>query len=261
MLTSADALFPRPSLDTFSTSRSAGARATLLSLSCLLFRFPHPSALSAPPPAGPTVSRHQNVLPLKSGGSPPPTPFPAAFVAPTASVLGAVTATPSASVWYGATVRGDVAPVSLADRSAVMDGAIVGGGARVGAGAVVGAAAVVGDGAVLGEGAVVGAGAVLGEGVVVEANGVVDAGTFFRGGRGGGAGGREALCWCGTLRRRRPPGCTACVRARGGGCGRGGRPPAVTPAHQTATRRARPVSRIFVGDLPRPGRQALQSLL
>lgn len=215
MLTSADALFPWPSLDAFSTSRSAGARATLPYLSCFCFHFPI-RLHSLPPPCWPTVSRHQNVLPLNSSGSPPPTPFPAAFVAPTASVLGAVTATPSASVWYGATVRGDVAPVSLADRSAVMDGAIVGGGARVGAGAVVGAAAVVGDGAVLGEGAVVGAGAVLGEGVVVEANGVVDAGTFLRWGTRGGAGGREALRWCGTLRRRRPSGCTACVCARGG---------------------------------------------
>lgn len=134
------------------------------------------------------MSRHQNVTPLNGSGNPTLTPFPAAFVAPTASVLGAVSATPSSSVWYGATVRGDVAPVSLADRAAVMDGAIIGGGASVGAGAVVGAAAVLGDGAVLGEGAVVGAGAVLGEGVVVEANGVVDAGTFggeWYGRRGG----------------------------------------------------------------------------
>jgi len=127
----------------------------------------------------PAVSRHRNVLPLKSGAPPPD----AAFIAPTASVLGAVTATPSASVWYGATVRGDVAPVSLGERSAVMDGALVGGGSSVGDGAVVGAGSVLGDGAVLGVGAVVGRGAVLGEGVVVEENGVVDAGTFWVGGR------------------------------------------------------------------------------
>ncbi|GAB0492118.1 hypothetical protein MMPV_003377 [Pyropia vietnamensis] len=93
--------------------------------------------LQGPTAYSESLSRHQNVMPFNSGGTPPSTRFPAAFVAPTASVLGAVSATPSVSVWYGATVRGDVAPVSLADRSAVMDGAIVGANGVVDAGAVV----------------------------------------------------------------------------------------------------------------------------
>lgn len=243
-----------PLFGRISSPRLAVVHATLL-FPFLFFGIAGSDSTLFPSSAGLAVSRHQNVLPLNSGGTPTPSPFPAAFVAPTASVLGSVSATPSVSVWYGATVRGDVAPVSLADRSAVMDGAIVGGGASVGAGAVVGAAAVVGDGAVLGEGAVVGAGAVLGEGVVVEANGKVDAGTF---------GGRDAGRWA--------------VQDEGGKLGDCLPPSYATRAHPRGEvwstvgdlpRWHLLILRLFVGpfsggvqcDLPRPCGQASQTLL
>jgi gamma-carbonic anhydrase len=52
---------------------------------------------------------------------------PGAWVAPTASVMGDVELGKSASVWYGAVVRGDVGAVSIGDRSNVQDDAVIGG--------------------------------------------------------------------------------------------------------------------------------------
>ncbi len=48
-----------------------------------------------------------------------------AFIAPTAVVIGDVTVGAGASVWYHATVRGDIAPISIGDRSNVQDNAVV----------------------------------------------------------------------------------------------------------------------------------------
>lgn len=48
-----------------------------------------------------------------------------AWVAPTAVVIGNVTLGEEVSVWYHATVRGDIAPISISDRSNVQDSAVV----------------------------------------------------------------------------------------------------------------------------------------
>jgi carbonic anhydrase/acetyltransferase-like protein (isoleucine patch superfamily) len=48
-----------------------------------------------------------------------------AFIAPTAVVIGNVTIGEEASVWYHATVRGDIAPIVIGDRSNVQDNAVV----------------------------------------------------------------------------------------------------------------------------------------
>lgn len=48
-----------------------------------------------------------------------------AFIAPTAVVIGNVTIGAEASVWYHATVRGDIAPIAIGDRSNVQDNAVV----------------------------------------------------------------------------------------------------------------------------------------
>lgn len=48
-----------------------------------------------------------------------------ALIAPTATVVGNVTLAAGVSVWYGAVVRGDVAPITLGERVNLQDGAIV----------------------------------------------------------------------------------------------------------------------------------------
>lgn len=99
------------------------------------------------------------------------------FLAPNASVIGNVEVQSSASVWYGAVVRGDTAPIELGERCSIGDRAVVRGATRVSPGATVEPGAVV-DSANIGEGAVIGAGAVLAPGTVVGAGSVVRAGSF-----------------------------------------------------------------------------------
>lgn len=48
-----------------------------------------------------------------------------AWVAPTAVVIGNVTLGEEVSVWYHATVRGDIAPITIGDRSNVQDSCVV----------------------------------------------------------------------------------------------------------------------------------------
>lgn len=48
-----------------------------------------------------------------------------AFVADTAAVVGDVELAEGASVWYGAVLRGDVAPIRIGRRSNVQDGSVV----------------------------------------------------------------------------------------------------------------------------------------
>lgn len=50
---------------------------------------------------------------------------PTAFVAPTASIVGDVIVEAEASVWYGAVVRGDFAPVVIREGANVQDGAVL----------------------------------------------------------------------------------------------------------------------------------------
>lgn len=54
-----------------------------------------------------------------------PTLGAGAFVADTASVIGDVVLGEQASVWYGAVLRGDVAPIRIGRRSNVQDGSVV----------------------------------------------------------------------------------------------------------------------------------------
>jgi carbonic anhydrase/acetyltransferase-like protein (isoleucine patch superfamily) len=113
---------------------------------------------------------------------------PTAFIAPGAVVLGDVTLGPHASVWYGAVLRGDTAPIVVGEATNLQDGTIVhvdaGKPARIGARVGVGHRAIlhgctvedeclIGMGSVLlndvhiGTGSVVAAGAVLPEGTRV----------------------------------------------------------------------------------------------
>lgn len=110
------------------------------------------------------------------------------FIAPTAAVLGEVTLGAGSSVWYHAVLRGDMAPITIGEKTNVQDGCLlhvaerfplrVGNHVTVGHGAIlhgctvedgvlIGMGAIVLDGAVIGEGSVIGAGALVGEGKVI----------------------------------------------------------------------------------------------
>jgi carbonic anhydrase/acetyltransferase-like protein (isoleucine patch superfamily) len=114
----------------------------------------------------------------------------AGFVAPNSSVVGNVTIAESASVWYGATVRGDGASgptvlgagSSIGDRSSVV-GASIGAGVTVGPNAQVAAGAKIGDGVVIGANARVAAGAVVGARAVIAPGSVVAAGAVVQTGQ------------------------------------------------------------------------------
>ncbi|MBG6224231.1 carbonic anhydrase/acetyltransferase-like protein (isoleucine patch superfamily) [Arthrobacter sp. CAN_A2] len=111
-----------------------------------------------------------------------------AFTAPTASLIGEVTLGGSASVFYGASVRADTAPISIGEGTNLQDNVVVhadpgypatiGDRVSVGHSAVVhgctieddcliGMSATVMNGAVIGAGSLVAAGAVVLEGTVV----------------------------------------------------------------------------------------------
>jgi carbonic anhydrase/acetyltransferase-like protein (isoleucine patch superfamily) len=117
-----------------------------------------------------------------------PTVDRAAFIAPTAVVLGDVTLEAESSIWYQAVVRGDLAPIVIGAQSNIQDGTIVHVdtgfpctvGRRVGVGhrvilhgcvveddSLIGMGAVLLNGVRIGTGSVVAAGAVIPEGVVV----------------------------------------------------------------------------------------------
>jgi carbonic anhydrase/acetyltransferase-like protein (isoleucine patch superfamily) len=114
---------------------------------------------------------------------------PDVFVAPTAAVVGDVTLGQGASVWYGASMRGDVHWISVGAHSNVQDCATVHVSrgthpCRIGAGVTVGHNAVVhgctveddvlvGMGAVVLDGTVIGAGSIVGAGALVTRDTVV----------------------------------------------------------------------------------------
>jgi len=122
-----------------------------------------------------------------------------AFVAPSASVIGDVTLGPNTSVWYGATVRGDVNSIKIGEHSSVGDRAVlhvaeiqgdhpttIGDHVTIGPGAIVHAAtlrdgSVVGPSAQVLDRAVVEKDAVVGPGAVVTPGTVVGAGEYWAG--------------------------------------------------------------------------------
>lgn len=111
------------------------------------------------------------------------------FVAPSASVIGSVTLGEHSSVWYGATVRGDVNNVTIGKRTSIGDRAVVhvakiqgnhatfiGDNVTIGANAVIHACTIE-DFCIIGESTQVLDGAVIGTNSVVEAGSVVSPGT------------------------------------------------------------------------------------
>ena len=116
------------------------------------------------------------------------------FIAPNATVLGDVKIGDDSSVWFGAVVRGDTAPIVIGDQSNIQDlcvlhadpgfpctiglrvtvghAAIVH-GATVEDEVMIGMRAVVLNGATIGTGSVIGAGCVVPEGMTVPPNSVL----------------------------------------------------------------------------------------
>mmetsp|Transcript_5396 Transcript_5396/g.7415 ORF Transcript_5396/g.7415 Transcript_5396/m.7415 type:complete len:284 (-) Transcript_5396:139-990(-) len=123
----------------------------------------------------------------------------AAFVAPSASVIGDVSVGPKSSIWYGATVRGDVNKVTIGENSSIGDRAVIhvakiqgdsptliGNNVTVGPGAIVHAATlndscVVGASAQVLDGSVVETGAYVAPGAVVTPGTTVPQGQYWAG--------------------------------------------------------------------------------
>ena len=107
---------------------------------------------------------------------------PTAFVAPGATVVGAVTLGEAASVWFHATLRGDINRITIGARSNIQDGAVIhvaddystqiGELVTVGHQAIVHACAIenevlVGMGAIILDGAQIGARTIIGAGALI----------------------------------------------------------------------------------------------
>jgi len=107
---------------------------------------------------------------------------PDAYIAPGAFLSGAVTLGPRASVWPSASLRADIAPITIGAESNVQDNAVVhvatGLGATIGRRVTIGHGAIVhactiGDESLIGMGAVILDGAVIGERCLIGANATV----------------------------------------------------------------------------------------
>jgi len=119
---------------------------------------------------------------------------PTAFIASTAAVMGDVTLGEDASVWYGAVLRGDMAPIVVGSQSNIQDGTVVHVdegvactiGRRVAVGhrvilhgctveddSLIAMGSILLNGVLIGSGSVVAAGAVVPEGMRVPAGSLV----------------------------------------------------------------------------------------
>jgi carbonic anhydrase/acetyltransferase-like protein (isoleucine patch superfamily) len=122
---------------------------------------------------------HHGEMPLFSFEGRAPKISPAAWIAPTATLVGDVTVEDDASVWYGAVLRADFGPVVVRRGANVQDGSVLHGGAapvtEVGEGATIGHLCVV-HGAFIGTEALIGNGATVLDGAVIGDHALVAAG-------------------------------------------------------------------------------------
>jgi carbonic anhydrase/acetyltransferase-like protein (isoleucine patch superfamily) len=124
-------------------------------------------------------------VPLFSFEGKTPDVHPDAWIAPTATLIGAVTVEADASVWYGAVIRADFGAIVIRAGANVQDNSVIHvgmGTCEVGPGATIGHLCVVHDctigaEALVGNGATVLDGAVIGDRAMVAAGAVVTPGT------------------------------------------------------------------------------------
>ena len=118
-------------------------------------------------------------MPLFSFEGRAPAVSPAAWIAPTATLVGDVIVEDDASVWYGAVLRADFGRIIVRRGANVQDGSVLHGGSdpvtEVGEGATVGHLCVV-HGAVIGSEALIGNGATVLDGAVIGSRALVAAG-------------------------------------------------------------------------------------
>ncbi|SHI31683.1 gamma carbonic anhydrase family protein [Wenxinia saemankumensis] len=110
---------------------------------------------------------------------------PTAWVAPGAHVIGKVILSAHASVWFGATIRGDNEPITVGEGSNVQENCVfhtdMGYPLTIGADCTIGHKAMlhgctIGDGTLIGMGATVLNGAVIGQGCLIGAGALVTEG-------------------------------------------------------------------------------------
>ncbi|MBN1616183.1 MAG: gamma carbonic anhydrase family protein [Spirochaetales bacterium] len=110
------------------------------------------------------------------------------FVAHNAEVAGRVRMDEGSSVWFGASVRGDIAPIEIGKDSNIQDGAVVhcdtdipcviGSGVTIGHGAII-HSATIGNNSLVGMGAVILNQAMIGEDSIIGAMSLVTSGKSF----------------------------------------------------------------------------------
>jgi carbonic anhydrase/acetyltransferase-like protein (isoleucine patch superfamily) len=114
-------------------------------------------------------------------GDTSPTIADDAWVAPTATLIGAVEIAAGASVWYGAVLRGDNEPIVIGENSNVQDNVVMhtdmGAPLTLGRGVSVGHSAVI-HGARIGDDVLVGMGSIIMNRAVVGAGSLIAAGAL-----------------------------------------------------------------------------------
>jgi carbonic anhydrase/acetyltransferase-like protein (isoleucine patch superfamily) len=124
-------------------------------------------------------------VPVYALGESEPTIDPTAYVHPDAVVIGDVRLGPEASVWPGAVLRGDGAPITIGARTSVQDGSVL--HVTPVHPTTVGAECVIGhlvhlEGCTIEDGSLVGSGAVVLHEAIVRREALVGAGAVVSGG-------------------------------------------------------------------------------
>ncbi len=115
-----------------------------------------------------------------------PSIHPETFIAPTATIIGDVVIEKGASIWYGAVLRGDMAPIKIGENSNIQDNATV--HTDTGVPTIVGKNCTVGHNAVLHgctlkDNVLIGISATLLNQSVVESGAIIAAGSLVKEGQ------------------------------------------------------------------------------